>query len=352
MRFFKLIIPLLFVGFVIFVIIMAIASQKKEIPTVALSYRDISEKLSVSGRIEPKKEIDVKSPISGVLETLYVEVGNEVKEGDPIARVQFVKDPLEKKNLLKQLEIEKSQFQQQKSHFERVELLYNKGLVSNEDYEQELSLYNVAKSELEAVSTEVEMIEGQYRQEGISNIVWATGNGTVLQLPIKEGGSVMARGTLSEGTTIVKIADLGSLLFKGYVLESDIVKVKKGQMVKVSVATNKSISLDGEVLLIAPKAEIINDAIKFELSVMIHVPDSLRQFLFAGSSASAEIICRERLNVLSVDEKYLKFRGDSVYLETVVNKNKVEDRLIETGVSDGVYIEIVSGIDSTTRIRE
>ena len=85
---------------------------------------------------------------------------------------------------------------------------------------------------------------------------------------------------------------------------------------------------------------------------MIHVPDSLRQFLFAGSSASAEIICRERLNVLSVDEKYLKFRGDSVYLEAVVNKNKVEDRLIETGVSDGVYIEIVSGIDSTTRIRE
>lgn len=352
MRFLKFVIPLLFVGFVVFVVIMAIMSQKKEVPSVAISHRNIIEKLSISGKIEPKKEIDVKSPISGVLEALYVEVGDEVKEGDPIARVQFVKDPLEKKNLLKQLEIEKSQFQQQKSHFERVELMYNKEFVSREEYEQELSLFKVAKSELEAIITEVEMIEGLYRQEGISNIVRATGRGTVLQLPIKEGGSVMARGTLSEGTTIVKIADLGSLLFKGYVLESDIVKVRKGQKVKVSVATNTSISLDGEVSLIAPKAEIVNDALKFELSVVLFVPDSIRQFLFAGSSASAEIICRERLNVLSVDEKYLQFSNDSVYLETIVNGNKIENRFVQTGISDGIYIEIISGVDSTTRIRK
>lgn len=352
MRFLKFVIPLLFVGFVVFVVIMAIMSQKKEVPSVAISHRNIIEKLSISGKIEPKKEIDVKSPISGVLEALYVEVGDEVKEGDPIARVQFVKDPLEKKNLLKQLEIEKSQFQQQKSHFERVELMYNKEFVSREEYEQELSLFEVAKSELEAIITEVEMIEGLYRQEDISNIVRATGRGTVLQLPIKEGGSVMARGTLSEGTTIVKIADLGSLLFKGYVLESDIVKVRKGQKVKVSVATNTSISLDGEVSLIAPKAEIVNDALKFELSVVLFVPDSIRQFLFAGSSASAEIICRERLNVLSVDEKYLQFSNDSVYLETIVNENKIKNRFVQTGVSDGIYIEIISGVDSTTRIRK
>lgn len=351
MKYLKISILTIICCFVSFVVYKAIQQNTCEIPTHKASYRSIEEKLTISGEIEPSKEIEVKSPMSGVLEKLFVKVGDKIKTGEPIAKVQFVKDPLEYKNLLKQLEIQESQYRNQKSRYDRILHLYNKELISKEEYEQERYQFEVSESELDAIRSEIQMIQGIYLQQGITNIVKATGDGTILQLPVKEGGSVMARGTFSEGSTIVRIADLQSLIFKGYVLESDVLKVKKGTEVNIQVATNKNAIIKGQVILVAPKAEIVEDAVKFEVTALVHVNDSIREFLLAGCSATAELICNKKDSVLSIDEKYLLFEGDSTFIDIVENK-KIKKQYIQTGISDGIYTQITSGIDSTTLIKK
>lgn len=351
MKYFKIFILTIMCCFVVFVIYEAIKQNNSEIPTYKASHRNIEEKLIISGKIEPLKEIEVKSPMSGVLERLFVNIGDKIKVGEPIAKVQFVKDPLEYKNLLKQLEIQESQYKNQKSRYERIQHLYNKELIAQEEYEQERHQFEVSESELDAIRSEIQMIQGTYLQKGITNIVKATGDGTILQLPIKEGGSVMARGTFSEGTTIVRIADLQSLIFKGYVLESDVLKVKKGTEVKIQVATNKNAIIKGQIILVAPKAEIVEDVVKFEVTALVEVNDSIREFLMAGCSATAELVCSKRDSVLSIDEKYVLFEGDSTFVEIVEN-NKIKKQYIQTGTSDGIYIQVVNGIDSTTLIKK
>lgn len=351
MRYYKISILVVMCCFVAFVVYKAIQQNNSDIPTYKASYRNIEEKLTISGKIEPLKEIEVKSPMSGVLEKLFVKVGDKIKAGEPIAKVQFVKDPLEYKNLLKQLEIQESQHKHQKSRYERVLHLYNKELIAKEEYEQEKYQYEVSESELDAIRSEIQMIQGLYLQEGITNIVKATGDGTILQLPIKEGGSVMARGTFSEGTTIVRIADLQSLIFKGHVLESDVLKVKKNTEVNIQIATNKNAKIKGQIILIAPKAEIVEDVVKFEVTALVQVNDSIREFLMAGCSATAELICNKKDSILSIDEKYLLFEGDSTFIEIVENK-KIKKQHIQTGISDGIYTQIISGINSTTLIKK
>lgn len=243
---------LVFLAFVIY----RAAKGGRKIPasTIRAEYRDIESKLTIPGVIQPSKEIDIKSTISGVLEKLLVQVGDEVVGGQPLAQIRYVKDPLEYRRLLKELEIAETRYLTAEASFERTENLYVKKLIAQEMYEGEKSNLAVLLSEYESVESELDMLKGQYNQKGISNIITATDAGTILELPIKEGGSVMARGTLNEGTTVARVADLQSLVFKGNVLESDILKLAVGMERNHSI-----LRLDTHCSLTYLCAVIIND---------------------------------------------------------------------------------------------
>jgi HlyD family secretion protein len=352
MRVMKIVILLLIVGFLGFVLYNAVKSQNTNILTIHAEYRDIEKKLIVSGTVEPLKEIEVKSTISGVLEELFVQIGSEVVSGQNIAKVQFVLDPLEYELLLKDKEIAKIRFKNIKSEFERTKSLYNKGIIAKEEFEKGEANFIVAKSEQDAIITKLEMLKGNYKKRDVSNIITATGNGSILELPIKEGGSVMARGSWSEGTTVAKIADLNSLIFKGDVLESDILKLHSGMEMSFSLVTKKDVIFKGTLCLINPKAFVKNGIARFEITANIDVPEEYRSFIKAGSSANGEVVLERKEHVLSLEEKYFQFDYDSIFVEIENEKGLFDKRFIQTGISDGIYTEIISGIDSLSKIKD
>ena len=337
---------------VVAVIVMAFRTQIQEIAYIVPERRDIRQRLFVSGTIQPRQEIELKSPISGVLETLYVQVGDLVELGQPIARVQFVKDPLEYKALLNRLEVERAQYEKEKKHFDRIDHLYKLELVSDEEYETDRAAFLVAESELDAVRSEVEMIQGKYLQKGVTNIVKATSAGTILQLPVKEGGSVMARGTWNEGSTLAQIADMDELVFRGYVLETDVMAVCRDMPIALKVSTCPDVHLDGKVILIAPKAMEVQGKMRYEIVASVQVTDSVRPYLLAGCSAVAELITGEALNVWSVEEQYLQYAEDSVYVELVEEKGNVTRRPVRIGLSDGMCTQLLDEADSLLKIKK
>ena len=323
---------LVFLAFVIY----RAAKGGRKIPasTIRAEYRDIESKLTIPGVIQPSKEIDIKSTISGVLEKLLVQVGDEVVGGQPLAQIRYVKDPLEYRRLLKELEIAETRYLTAEASFERTEKLYVKKLIAQEVYEGEKS-----------------NLKGQYNQKGISNIITATDAGTILELPIKEGGSVMARGTLNEGTTVARVADLQSLVFKGNVLESDILKLAVGMELSLSVLMDKNITIDGALSLVAPKGIVQDGVARFEITAGLFIPEEYKQMIKAGCTANAEIVVERKKHVLALEEKYFQFNYDSVFVEIVADKSKYEKRFLKTGISDGIYTEIIEGVDSTSLIK-
>ncbi|HPG55537.1 MAG TPA: efflux RND transporter periplasmic adaptor subunit [Candidatus Enterocola sp.] len=351
MNAFKYIIIGTFILFTAGIISIAILQQNKDLPYTTARFRDINKELVISGQIDPLKEIEIKSPISGILEHLYVQIGDTITTGQAIARVQFVRNPVELKQLLKELEVSKTRYQTQQKQFERSQSLYQKGVISSEDYEKEQSTFAIYKQEYLALLSEYDMLQGKYEEKGISNIIQATGSGTILDLPIKEGGSVMARGALSEGTSVVRIADLKSLVFSSDVTEAHILKLHIGDSLHISVATDPTQKIIGIISLISPVASLREGQRRFSIKADIKITHENAPFLRAGSSATAHVILEGEKQVLSIEESMLIFENDSCYVEIIDKKDHIQKQAIHTGISDGVYIEIKSGIDSTSHIK-
>lgn len=352
MKIVKVIILALLLGFMGFIIYCAVEnSVDKSEQLVTAKYRDIETKMTIAGVIQPLKEIEIKSTISGVLDKLYVQIGDEVKYGQPIARIKFVKDPLEYKRLLKDVEIAEIRLSNAKSNFNRTSQLYKENVIATEEYENEYKNLIVIKKEYLAMTEELEMVDGHYKLNDISNIISATADGTILELPIKEGGSVMARGSLNEGTTVAKIANLQSLIFKGDVLESDVLKLKKGTHIEILTIAAKNMKLSGIISHISPKGIIQDGVSRFEVTADMIIPEHYRSQIRAGYTASGDIILEMKKNVLSLEEKYIQFNYDSAYVIVINQNGKYQKQFLKTGISDGIYTEIISGIDSISKIK-
>lgn len=314
------------------------------VKTIHPEIRDIRQSLLISGTIVPAKIIDIKSTIPGVLEKLLVDVGDEVQRGTAIARVRYVKDPVEYERSRNEVEAAREKLQFAERSFQRTETLFLQNLISVEEYESEKTNLAVYRSQFNTISSEMKMLQGDYSGDRISNIISATDNGTILELSVKEGGSVMARGSLYEGTTIARIADLSTLLFKGSVLEIDRVQLTEGMKVDYSIASLRDTSLSGTIISISPMGSITNGVSRFDVVASIDIPLGLKSFIFAGGTANAEVIIEEKRGVLSLNEKYFQFKGDTIYVNTLDANNNALETMIIPGISDGIFTEIVSGL--------
>ena len=315
------------------------------VATIHPEIRDIKRTLTVSGTIVPAKIIDVKSTISGVLEELFVQVGEEIELGKPIARVRYVKDPIEYERSRNEVEAARIKMEYAEKAFQRTENLYLKNLISTEEYENEKTNLAVYRSQFSTLSSEMKMLLGDYSDNSVTNIITATDRGTILELAIKEGGSVMARGSLYEGTTVARIADLSTLLFKGSVLELDRINLSEGMRVKYSIASVRDTLLSGTIITIAPMGIVTNGISRFEIVASIDISPRMKSSIYAGGTANAEVVVEERNGVLSLNEKYFQFEGDSIFVEISRGKGESEKRYIVPGLSDGINTEIIYGLD-------
>ncbi|MCQ2974183.1 MAG: efflux RND transporter periplasmic adaptor subunit [Bacteroidales bacterium] len=334
-----------------FVIVKAIKKSNEKIDTISIKRVNIDKTLTISGYIEPDRVIDVRSNISGTLQKLMVNLGDKVDLGKSLASVKFVKDPIELRQLKDNIEVSKRRLDAMTIQYERMQKLFNDGFVSKEEFEQEQTDFEVMKKNHETLVAELDMVEDQQSKNKVSNIISATNSGTIIELPVKEGGSVMARGTYSEGSIIARIADFSSMNFVGTVAENDIDKVKIGTNIEITTATNRDITISGIVTEIAPVSSRSSGVVTFEIKAAINKDDLNSHKIYSGSSAMGKITIAKRDSVWGINEKYVNYRGDSTYFNIVNKKGHIEKTFVKLGISDGINVEIISGVDSTTLIK-
>jgi len=334
---------------IIFVVIKSLKDKKNnQYHTITPTIRTIERKIIIPGVIVPSKEIEIKSTISGVMEQLYVKVGDHVTKGQAIAKIKFVSEPTQYHENLRRVQIAKAQYENSKNDYERNKTLYEKKIIARADYETSLTNYLTTKAEYEAAEKELQFVEGeQIEGSGISNIIYSTDDGTILELPIKAGGSIMARGTFNEGSPIAKIAKLDLLLFKGTVDESNIQEIKIGMPIKIIIGALNNLEVNTQLSLISPEGTFKDGIAKFDIEANMVIPNQKNQY--AGFSANTEIILERKDSILSLEEKYFIFNQDSIFVE-IVDNNKLKQVKIKTGISDGINTEIVSGLDSASQI--
>lgn len=319
-------------------------SQSEIVKTTKPEYRDIRKTAMVTGSIEPSTKVGIKSAVSGILDELMVSVGEEVKRGQKLARIQIVPDPEQINSAEREVEVAKLNLQQAKANFKRQKELYEGEVIAKSKFEEAKNNYEIQQRELKAAKERLEIIrEGATKaMEETSNIIKATMDGKVLSIPVKEGSSVMGRGNFNEGTTIMQIADMENMVFQGQVGEADVAKLELGMDMELTIGALPESTYPAKLGFIAPKGQDNEGRVQFSISAKVNQKN--RKSLRAGYSASADIIIQEKDSVLSVEERHLEFEEGDPYLMVKKGENEFEKQIIQTGISDGVYIEVEEGL--------
>ena len=312
----------------------------------------IKKKRFITGHLFPETEINVKSSISGVIEKIYVEEGEEVTTGDKLAKIQMIPDPTEIEALRKKVTKARIRYETDKKAYKRKKHLFKKGLIAEAEYEKIKQQFELSKTEFESAKNRLELtIEGEASGiEDISNIVKAPTDGTVLRIPVKLGSSVIKRNNFNQGTNIATIAELDSFIFRGRVNEADLSSLREGLEFSLKLKALEGISTKGILSKISPKGEKEKGVMKYDVEARVHLTsDSIK--VRAGYTATAEIILKERKDVVTIKEKNLIIENDSTFVELLSEEN-YQKQYVETGISDGINIEIKKGLDTNDRIRK
>ncbi len=312
---------------------------------------NIVKKTVATGKIEPRKEIEIKSQVSGVVEKLYVEAGNQVKTGQLIAKIKIIPDVVRLNNADSELNRAKINYNNAEKELDRQRQLYKEKVISEVEFNQYMLQFNLRKQEVEAAENNLELIkEGASKKSGnASNLVYSTVNGMVLDVPIEEGNFVIESNTFNDGTTIASVANMNEMIFRGKVDESEVGKIKEGMALNLKIGAIDIETFDADLEYISPKGMEDQGAIQFEIKAAIGLQSN--HFLRAGYSANADIVLDKRDSVIAVKESMLIFENDSIFVEVETEPQKFEKRLIKTGLSDGINIELLEGLAKNEKIK-
>ncbi|HEY0977609.1 MAG TPA: efflux RND transporter periplasmic adaptor subunit [Flavobacteriales bacterium] len=312
---------------------------------------DVVKKTVANGSIVPRKEILIKPVVSGIIREMYVEAGDHVKKGDPLVKIQIVPDMLSLSQAEQRVSSAGIGVSNARMNYDRNKPLADKGVISASEMQGYDVALRTAQQELSAAEEALKVV-----RDGVSNnsagntVVRSTITGMVLDVPVKEGNSVIERNNFNEGTTIASIADMGDLIFQGKVDESEVGKVKLGMPVVLTVGAIEGSKWDAELEYIAPKGVEENGAIQFEIRAAVKLKEGEK--LRSGYSANADIVLDRRDSVLTVPESVVSFngKGDSAFVE-VKNGEAWKRTHIKTGLSDGINLEVLGGISDTTSLK-
>jgi HlyD family secretion protein len=314
-------------------------------------FMDLYKKTMATGSILPRKEVNVKSAVSGLLDELYVGSGSVVKKGDLIAKIKIIPNTESLTRAKAAVKSSKINLDNAFLELERVQGLYEAGVISKSEYDALVFQLAVSKQQLEEAKESLEVIQkGASKNSGqVLNEIRATISGTVLSVGALAGDQVTESNNFSEGTTIATIADMESVYFLGKVDESEVGKLKKGMPVLLSIGAIEDYVFNATLDFISPKGIDEEGTVKFNIQATIEQVDSIP--LRAGYSANAEIVLDKREKALSISEGNVMYKGDSTFVEIMIGEQQFEKRIVVLGLSNGLQVEIVSGIDSTHLIK-
>jgi len=316
--------------------------------TVSPQKGTITVKKVISGNLYPIREIEVKSAIPGTLETYYVTIGDKVKKGDKIAKIKILSEPSQIESAKMNMKTSEIAFERDKQNYEREKKLYEKGVIAADEFEEATKTYNISREQYEYMKNQLYLlVEGNIPSSNVSNVVTATAAGTVTDLPPEEGSMIMERNTFSDGTTVAIIARLDSFLFKGKIVENDVLALKKGMKLKIIPSSMEGFTPEAIVRKISPKGHLDQGIMKYDVEAVFTLPDSLH--IYSGFNATAELILNEKKDILFIPEACLTFRNDSAFVDVIKN-GKPKEKQIETGISDDINIEVISGISENDKV--
>lgn len=357
-KFFKILlwvlVGVLFIGTFVYLFIKSRPAETRyEIVSPTLG--DIQRTTILTGTIEPRDEIEIKPQVSGIISEINVEAGDMVKEGDVIARIKIIPDEGQLSSALSRIETAKINLEDARVKHERNTLLLEKKVISREEFEATATTLALSKAELAAAQDAYSIVkEGVSRTNAkeSNTLVRATITGLVLDVPVKVGSSVIQANTMNDGTTVATVADMNNLIFKGKVDETEVGLLSVNQSMEISIGALPDLSLDAVIENIAPKGTEINGANTFEIKAAIKVPEG-RQ-LRAGYSANATVILNSATGILTVPESVIEWAGDKTYVYMLTDSVKTQkfDRTeVTTGISDGINIQVKSGVTESSRLR-
>ena len=310
-----------------------------------------------TGKVQPRDEVEIKPQISGIISDVYKEAGETVRQGEVIATVKVVPEMGQLSSAESRVSVAEISLAQVTREYERTKALYEKGVVSAEEAEQGRTEFEKAEEELRNARENLEIVkEGiASRFAELSNTqIRSTIDGMILDVPIKVGNSVIQANTFNDGTTIATVADMGDMLFRGNVDETDIGRLHAGMPVVLTIGAMQGTVLQATLEYISPKAADVNGIIMFEVKAAAKIPESV--FVRAGYSANASIVTDSREGVLTLPESTIQFEEGKpcVYILTSPEESPEQTfkkRDVTLGLSDGVNIEIVSGVTETDKVR-
>jgi len=315
---------------------------------------EIIKSTVATGSVLPRKEIMIKPQVSGIVEELYVEAGDMIKKGDLLARIKIIPDMVSLNNAQSRLNRARINFEDSKRQYERQKDLLDQGVIALAVFEPFDLAYKNAIEEVEAAENNLELIkEGQTKKGGqatTNTIVRSTAEGMVLDVPVEVGFSVIESNTFNDGTTIASVADMGDMVFEGKIDETEVGKIKEGMPLILTVGAIDDASFDAVLEHISPKGVEENGAIQFEIKANVELKQD--QFIRAGYSANAKVVLDRTDSVLAIPESILQFEGDSSYVEVEIAPQQFEKRYIKTGLSDGINVEVKSGLSMEDKIKK
>ena len=342
------VIALVFVGTLVF-----LYRKSQQAPVVfqvdAPARMTIVKKTVATGKVIPRREIEVKSQVSGVVEKLYVVAGQTVKKGAIIARISLRPNMINVASAEAQLLQARINLQNQAADLDRYRKLAGQGVISQSQFNTYSTDYDLQKEAVASAENTLLLLRTGASKGMVSNMIPATIDGTVLDVPNKEGAFIVETSTFQSGTTVATLADMNDMIFEGLVDESEVGKLKQGMELVLNVGALEGKPFKATLEYIAPKGVTDQGTIKFTIRAAVNLSKDL--FLRSNYSANADIVLDKREDVLAINEGDLIIEGDKTFLEVETAPQTFEKREIKTGLSDGIHIEVVSGLKLEEKIK-
>lgn len=329
------------------------APVKYELETA--KFDDIQRKTMATGSVVPRKEIEIKPQVSGIISELYIEPGDKVEAGQVLAKVKIIPDLVNLNGAESRVNKAEIQLAYAKDDYDRQKELFEKEIISKSDFQKAVSSFSSAKEELATAEDNLQLVkEGVTKKYGsaTNTLIRSTIVGMVLDVPVKEGNSVIQSNTFNAGTTIATVADMSDMIFLGKIDETEVGKVKLGMPLQLTIGALENDTFMAVLTYIAPKGVEDNGAIQFEMKADVELKEG--RFVRSGYSANGNIVLDNKQNVLVVDESVVGFSNDSAFVEILTAEEPeqtFEKRYIETGLSDGIRIEVTSGLTVDDKIK-
>ena len=323
--------------------------------TVNAEITDLQKTTVATGKVEPRDEILIKPQISGIIDEVYKEAGQNIRKGEVIAKVKVIPELGQVNSAESRVRLAEINEKQAQTDFDRVEKLFKDKLISREDFEKSEVALKQARVEVQTAKDALEIIKEGITKNSASlssTLIRSTIDGLILDVPVKAGNSVIMSNTFNDGTTIATVANMNDLIFKGKIDETEVGCIHEGMPVKLTIGALQNLTFDAKLEYISPKGVEENGANQFEIKAAISVPDSVQ--IRSGYSANAEIVLQRAQQTLAVPESVIEFSGDSTFVYVMtdsVPEQKFQRKPVTAGMSDGIKIEIKSGVTAKDKIR-